>query len=300
MSVIRQGAHAYLLTAIVATISTGFAWQGDAQGAPKQTTVQVKTVQLVRVGADLLGKSLVTEKNEPLGKVDEVVIHPRGDVAFVEFLGDASLEQGKRVWPVPWRALKLNETGQFVIATTKQTFVNLPPYEGGRRPKLNDVEWWTNVDKAYAKLVAERASPVEASTSLGPTKTLWLASDLRSRSIENPDGEKVATVHEIVVDPRVGRVAYVVLGVGGSAASSERMIAVPWEALKIMPDKANPKVERLTLATTREKLAEAPEFVASDEGWTKASEPDYLVRVYEYYSVPLYLQVPAKKVEPKQ
>lgn len=300
MNVKRHGSFACVLAAIAATSSSVLAWQGDAPGAPKQTTVQVKTVKLVRVGADLLGKSLVTEKNEPLGKVEEIVIHPRGDVAFVEFLGAASLNQGKRVWPVPWRALKLGDDGQFVIATTPQTFVKLPPYEAERRPKLDNVEWWTNVDKAYASIVAEKASPVEASTSLGPTKMLWVASDLRSRSIENPEGEKVATVHEVVVDPRVGRVAYVVLGVGGSAAQSERMIAVPWEALKIMPDKSNPKVERLTLATTREKLAQAPEFVSSDEGWTKASDPDYLVRVYEYYSVPLYVQVPAKKAEPKQ
>ena len=298
MNSIRILAHGCLLAAL-APLAT--AQQGGTKEAPTTTTVQVKTVKLVRVGGDLVGKTLVTQKNEPLGKVEDVVIHPRGDVAFVEFLGTSNLNQGKRVWPVPWRALSRSEDGQFAIATTPEAFVKLPPYESGKRPKLDNIEWWTNVDKAYSSLVAEKASPVEASTSLAPAKALYLASDLRSRSIENPDGEKIATVHEVVVDPRAGRVAYVVLAVGGTAGTGEKMIAVPWDALKVMPDKANPKVDRLTLTTTREKLASAPEFQATDEGWTKASDPDYVVRVYEYYSVPLYLQVQPKKApEPKQ
>jgi sporulation protein YlmC with PRC-barrel domain len=271
--------------ALVGLSALALAQQEPAQPEPKTTTVQVKTIKLMRVGSDLVGTSLVNAKNEPLGSCEDLVIHPRGDVAFVEFSGSGSLKTGKNRYPIPWRALERNETGQFVIAIAPESFVDKPHYETA---KLSDMDSWKNVDAEYAKITKRTASPVEAGATLAPAKMLYLASDLRSRSIENPEGEKVATMHEIVIDPDLGRIAYVVLSVGGAVGAGEKMIAVPWEALKSMPDKSNPKIERLTLATTREQLEKAPEFQATTEGWAKASEPDYVVHVYEYYALQPY------------
>jgi len=259
---------------------------------PTTTTVQVKTTKLMRVG-DLVGKTLVTAKNESLGKVEDLVIHPKGEIAFVEFSGTGAMQTGAKRSPVPWRALDLNENGQFVLATTPEAFQKLPGYD--KKPNLADMDWWLDADRNFSKLMATRASPTEASASLAPAKLLYLASELRSRPIENPDGEKIATMHELVVDPRVGRIAYAVLAVGGNLGTGEKMIAVPWDALKSMPDKSNSKMERLTLATTKEQLEKAPEFQATSEGWMKATEPDYLLRVYEFYSVPPYWKGETKK-----
>jgi hypothetical protein len=122
---------------------------------------------------------------------------------------------------------------------------------------------------------------------------------LKARPVESPDGEKVASMHELVIDPRANRVAFAVLSVGGMLGAGEKMIAIPWEGMKIMPAKDNPKMTRLTLATTKEKLEKAPEFVATSEGWAKANQPDYLTQVYEYYSVPAYWKVKVEPVTPK-
>jgi len=281
-------------TLVAGLAPTALALQNAPQDKPTTTTIQVKTTKLMRVGSDLTGKSLVNGKNESLGKVEDIIIHPRGDIAFVEFSGAGSLNTGVKRYPVPWRALTRNEEGQYVLDATGESFSRSPSYD--KKPDMYAMEWWNDTDKAYAKHVAVKSSPVEASASLAPAKMLYLGSDLRSRSIENPEGEKVAMMHEVVLDPRSGRVAYVVLNVGGSLGAGEKMIAVPWEALKAMPDKSNPKLERLTLSTTKEKLLQAPEFQATTEGWQRASEPDYIMKVYEYYSVPPYWVV-EKRVE---
>jgi sporulation protein YlmC with PRC-barrel domain len=285
MKAIRCMAQAGVLAGLSALAA---AQQEPPQPDPQTTTIQIKTTKLLRVGSDLVGTSLVTLKNEPLGTCEDLVIHPRGEIAFIECSGTGALKTGKKLYPVPWRAIERNENGQFVLAVGPDGFVDKPHYE---KAKLGDMESWKAVDEAYAKVMKRTASPVEASVSLAPAKMLYLASDLRSRSIENPEGEKVATMHELVVDPDVGRVAYVVLSVGGNVGAGEKMIAVPWEALKSMPDKVNPKFERLTLATTREQLEKAPEFQATTEGWAKASEPDYVLHVYEYYALPPYRAV---------
>lgn len=278
---IQKLACASVLTGLCALTSA----QGTPQEQPATTTIQIKKTKLMRVGGDVVGATLVSPKNDPLGKAENLVIHPKGDVAFVEFSGAASTRAGNYRYVAPWRALERNENGQFVLDTTPENFAKLPRYE---KADLTAMDWWSDADRAYAKILAAKATPVEGSASLAPAKALYLASELRARSIESPDGAKVASVHEIVIDPNVGRVAYVVLGVGGSAGAGEKLIAVPWEALKSMPDKSNPAIERLTLATTKEELEKAPEFQATTEGWQKASEPDYVLSVYEFYSLSPY------------
>lgn len=279
-------------TMVAGLVPFAMAVQDPPQEKPTTTTIQVKSTKLMRVGGDLAGKSLVNQKNESLGKVEDIIVHPRGDIAFVEFSGAGALKTGAKRYPIPWRALERNEDGQFVLNATGESFASSPSYD--KKPDMYAMDWWNETDKAYAKHVAVKSSPTEASASLAPAKMLYQGTDLRSRSIESPDGEKVATMHELVIDPRSGRVAYVVLSVGGNLGAGEKMIAVPWEALKTMPDPNNPKIDRLTLATTKEKLEQAPEFQATTEGWKSANEPDYIQRVYEYYSVSPYW-VPAKK-----
>lgn len=285
-----------LAIALTAFPAVSAAQQPTTQQTPQTTTVETKTTKLLRAGSDLVGSTLVNAKNEPLGKVEDLIIHPKGDIAFIEFSGAGALDTGTERFPVPWSALERNEHNQLVLATKPEDFAQKKHYT--KRPKLTDMDWWKEADRAYAKLTKANASPVEASVSLAPGKMLYLASDLRTRTIENAEGEKIATMHELVIDPRTGRVAYAVLSVGGSAGTGEKMIAVPWEALESMPDKSNPELERLTLGTSREQLEKAPEFQATTEGWVKASEPDYVLHVYEYYSIPPYTVI-EKVTEPK-
>jgi sporulation protein YlmC with PRC-barrel domain len=272
-----------LTLALVAGAASTAAAQAPAE-KPTTTTVQVKATKLTRAGADLNGKMLVNKKGETLGKVEDIVVHPKGDVAFVEFSGAGALNTGAKRFPVPWRALERNDDGQFVLNATGADFAKSPSYD--KKPDMAAMDWWDSTDKQYAAHVAAKAAPTEAASSLAPTKMLYLGSDLRARSIENPEGQKIATMKELVIDPRTGRVVYAVLAVGGNLGAGEKMIAVPWEALKSLPDVNNPKLERLTLSTTKEKIEKAPEFTATTEGWVKASEPDYVIKVYEYYSLP--------------
>jgi len=263
--------------------------QNTPQEKPTTTTVQVQKLKLTRV-SDLVAKDVATARGEALGKVEEVIVHPRGDVAFVVLstAGHLNFEGGKNLIPVPWRAMKTNEDGSLVLDIKVDSFEHQKSFNRNEWPKLSDMDYWKEIDGNFNKQKKETASPVEASASLAPTKLLFRSSELKSRHVESPEGEQIATIHEIVVDPQVGRISYVVLSVGGFLGTGEKLIAVPWDAIKIMPSKDNPKLERLTLATTKEKLEKAPEYMATSEGWTKASEPDYVLRVYEYYAVPPY------------
>lgn len=288
------------------------------QGTTRGQTAGQQQNRLMRASNDVVGQSLVGGANEQLGRVEDLIIHPRGDIAYVEFSGASSLNTGARRFPVPYRALSRNQQGQFTLGTSARDFTSMPGFDKDT-PALSDAAYWNTVDRAYDKVITDRLSrdqvgTMEASAAkLAPAKTLYSASDLRARAIETPDGQKLGTVREIVVDPRVGRVSYVVLalngqtgttgstggaqggatgsaGTTGTTTSTGKLVAVPWDALRPMPDRDDPKTERWTLSTTPEKLAGAPAFQSTAEGWTSASNPDYVQRVYQHFNTPLYYQ----------
>ena len=66
---------------------------------------------------DFIGMQVVTSKGETLGKVEDVVIHPQGRVAYVQVSGGGAAGPARHV-PVPWTALTRNEQGQLVLNTT--------------------------------------------------------------------------------------------------------------------------------------------------------------------------------------
>jgi sporulation protein YlmC with PRC-barrel domain len=292
--------HAFLtVCAVLSGLTPCFAAQQEpAAQKPKTTTVEVRTTRLLR-GNDFIGKSIDTPRGENLGKIEELVLHPKGDLAFVVIAPNGTLKAGQKLIPIPWSAIETNEDGLATFDIKPDTFAGAPGFDKDNWRDLTEVEWWMDVDKRYGRQKTT-STAVEAGASLAPTKQLLRASELKSRPIESPEGEKIASMHEIVIDPRADRIAFAVLSVGGMLGSGEKMIAVPWEGMKLMPSKENAKMTRLTLSASKETLEAAPEFLATSEGWAQANQPDYLMRVYEHYSVPAYWKVKVEPVEPKR
>jgi sporulation protein YlmC with PRC-barrel domain len=263
--------------------------QGQDPNKPMQSTPMHPTAKqdrLMRFQNDFIGMQVVTSKGETLGKVEDVIIHPQGRVAYVQISGGGAAGPARHV-PVPWTALTRNEQGQLVLNTTSQDFAKFPDYD--KQPPLSDASWWSNVDRAYEKIessIDRRAS--EASAPLPPVKALHLGSAFRTITIETPEGEKLGTVREVVFDPKAGRASYVVIALQDTEGTGGRLVAVPWGALRTMPDRQDAMKDRWTLSTTREKLSSAPEFQTSNEGWQTASDRAYMTRVYQHYNVAPY------------
>jgi sporulation protein YlmC with PRC-barrel domain len=62
------------------------------------------------------------------------------------------------------------------------------------------------------------------------------ASTFIGSSVENPQGENLGTIHDIVLDPQQGRIKYVALSYGGVLGLGSKLFAVPWDALTLQPD----------------------------------------------------------------
>jgi sporulation protein YlmC with PRC-barrel domain len=84
----------------------------------------------------------------------------------------------------------------------------------------------------------------------------WLASSLRSKNVYDRNDAKIGVINDLVVG-HDGRVAAVVIGVGGFLGIGEKNVGVPFADIKISMRENN---EWLVLDRSRDDLRAAPAF----------------------------------------
>jgi len=94
-----------------------------------------------------------------------------------------------------------------------------------------------------------------------PEQTLQLqgvykAGQLLGKSVQNPKGEDLGTIDELVID-KTGEVKYAVLAHGGVLGIGAEMTAVSWKLLQLSPE-ADYYI--LNLEISKEQLADIPTF----------------------------------------
>ena len=83
------------------------------------------------------------------------------------------------------------------------------------------------------------------------------ASKLIGTRVNNEAGERIGEVNEIVLS-KDGKVAAVVIGVGGFLGMGEHEVAVKFESLRLTQDANNNTI--VALSATKDSLKTAPEW----------------------------------------
>src|SRR6185295_16655916 len=111
--------------------------------------------------------------------------------------------------------------------------------------------------------------------------------------VNTPTGEKLGDIKELAIDTN-GRVCYAAVSVGGFLGLGDRLVAVPWDSMtfSLGGDKSDKKL--ITLASTKKQLETAPQFKEGKDSAAEMSDPQWVGRVYEYYScTPYWNSTPA-------
>jgi sporulation protein YlmC with PRC-barrel domain len=103
-------------------------------------------------------------------------------------------------------------------------------------------------------------------------------SKLRDANIVSKTGENLGTMEDLMIDPRTGKIRFVILGRGGLLGIGEKYVPVPWKAVNVTSEK------EFTINVDKQKLKSAP---AVDKQLSELNQPDYSVTVYRFYEIPL-------------
>ena len=99
--------------------------------------------------------------------------------------------------------------------------------------------------------------------------------------VQNPQGQNLGDIKDIVIDRASGRIAYAVVSFGGFLGMGEKLFAVPWGAFSQNADK-----DTFVLDVDKERLKNAPGFDAHN--WPQMASREWVTSLYSYYNVPPY------------
>jgi sporulation protein YlmC with PRC-barrel domain len=243
----------------------------------------------VWLAKDLIGMKVVSTQDEKLGRIEDVVVHTGGDAAYAVLSFGGVLGLGQRYFALPWSVLRAVEGDRdgvgerkLVLFVHKDRLQKAPGFDPDHWPIMAKHDWASNVDGYYA-------DPSGESRSWGPSASttaanIWRCTDLQGHSVKTPAGEKLGEIKEIAFDLS-GRISYVALGVGGFLGIGERLVAVPWSALRFSllgDDRA------ITLETSKKQIERAPEFLSDALKSREMCDPAWIGTLHEYYAAPPY------------
>lgn len=102
------------------------------------------------------------------------------------------------------------------------------------------------------------------------------ASSLSSDDVYNPEGEKLGSIKELMLDIDSGKVRYAVLSFGGFLSLGEKLFAVPWSALTV-----DTETKHIAMDTDEERLKNAPGF--DPDHWPNMADATWEKGINAYY-----------------
>lgn len=231
----------------------------------------------------LIGKRVVDQRGESMGKVEELVIDPdnEGRVSYAIVSSGDSAGSNKRT-AVPFTALRMHKDGkQFTMNLSDEQRRSLPSFEQDGWPTMDDPAWATRTHEFFGQepywTGDGRRTPSGSDVRLRSNR----AREIIGRSVQNSRGENLGRVEDFAIDPSTGRIAYNILSLDGARNSTNQYYAVPSSSLEY------PATGRsIVFDVETDRLQDAPGFERNR--WPNLSDPTYASSVHNYYGKQAY------------
>ena len=85
--------------------------------------------------------------------------------------------------------------------------------------------------------------------------------------VKGADGKDLGKINQLMVDPKDGRIVYAVVAVGGMLGVGEKLVAVPWSAVKMT------QAQGKLIATIDRALLEQSPAMSSSPSASPSTDP---------------------------
>ncbi|SMP59242.1 Sporulation protein YlmC, PRC-barrel domain family [Neorhodopirellula lusitana] len=108
-------------------------------------------------------------------------------------------------------------------------------------------------------------------------------SQLIGMDIQNPQGEGVGEINDIVLDTRTGKVRYAAVTYGGLLGVGDKLFAVPFDAFRVQTDPDDRDEFVMVLDVTQQRLEGAKGF--DQENWPNFADRNFAKELDDRYGV---------------
>ena len=130
---------------------------------------------------------------------------------------------------------------QTVLATVRTVYTRYEADLKARDIRMSDLPGW-------------RQRQIAASVPVVGGDVSFRSDQLLDTDVVSPGNEHLGSVHDLVLNPHTGKIAYLILSRGGLFGIDASYVPVPWGALKVSPN-----ASLLVLDTTKAAMSAAPQ-----------------------------------------
>jgi hypothetical protein len=117
------------------------------------------------------------------------------------------------------------------------------------------------------------------------TTTLIAADKVQGTDVFNNGGDRLGSVHDLMIDKQTGQVAYAIMSFGGFLGIGNSYHPLPWSLLQY-----NTNLGGYVVEIDESQLRDAPSYPAGSEpAW---GDPEYEGKLHDYYGVGPYWSPP--------
>ncbi len=117
------------------------------------------------------------------------------------------------------------------------------------------------------------------------TSTLIAADKVQGTDVFNNAGDRLGSVHDLMIDKQTGQVAYAILSFGGFLGIGGSYHPLPWSLLRY-----NTNLGGYVVEIDENQLKDAPSYEAGSEpAW---GDPAYEGKLHDFYGVDSYRSIP--------
>lgn len=125
-------------------------YRASGAASPGPSTAQGPGPRLM--GADtLIGNNVCNERGDALGEIKEIMLDVQaGRVSYAVMSFGGFLGMGKKLFAVPWQALKLDTINKcFILDVDKDRLEDAPGFDPDHWPDMADQAWVEEVEAYY-------------------------------------------------------------------------------------------------------------------------------------------------------
>lgn len=213
----------------------------------------------IHAASNIMGLDIRNTKNESLGHVQDFVVRMKdGKCVYVAMARGQVLGFGGNLFAISPDALTMAPKGDYLILdATPQQFEEAKGFDQNRWPTEPDRRW----GKAGNNVVADE--PIRENAKVGDG--LSRMSALQGLYVYGRDDKQLGRVYDFALNCDKHQVAYAAVHHGGTLGIGGKLVAVPWDALKMKSPALDPQRRAFFLDTTQQAFEAAPSF--TNERW---------------------------------
>jgi sporulation protein YlmC with PRC-barrel domain len=250
-----------------APLSPAFAQ--DATTSPATPPAATSTDASTNVGVTpvdagkLIGEDVIDGNGKTVGEIESVIVSPQGKVTSVVLDVSGWLESEKRI-SVPWQDLKADADGKIHSSLTKESAKAAAVYkysaDANRGKVLNESGQVYAADGTQEPATSSMTSTSDTSNATQNADGSLNASKVVGLSVVNNANDSIGKISEVLLD-RSGRIAGVVVDVGGFLGIGAHPVKLGWNQIKIQNDDGSMQG---VVNLDKDALKQMPEYKASN------------------------------------